>query len=88
MSKSPYGADEKKLHDVFGRAYLAAGGKKASGEGPSKGSHSPWGSIQTVTVLGNEVWSVGTAGHGGIKLSRRLNALIPADFRGKGGWYE
>jgi len=88
MSKNLYGADEKALTDAFGKAFMAAGGKKASGEGPSKGSHSPWGSIQSVTVLGNEVWSVGTAGHGGVKLSRRLNALIPADFRGKGGWYE
>jgi hypothetical protein len=34
------------------------------------------------------VYFVSTAGHGGIKLDRTRNALIPDVFRREGGWYE
>jgi len=34
------------------------------------------------------MWAVSTAGHGGVKVSRRLQEKIPARFRLSGGWYE
>ena len=53
------------------------------------GMNTPWGKAQYVTeIIPNQIVFVGTAGHGGVKLSRKLNAMIPADVRAKGGWYE
>jgi hypothetical protein len=57
-------------------------------EGPKEGGHSPWGSIQHVTVLADGVWSVDTAGHGGLKLSRERQARMPEYMRRSAGWYE
>ena len=48
----------------------------------------PWGESQSVTNIAPGIISVSTAGHGGIKLDRTRNAMIPADARRKGGWYE
>ena len=39
-------------------------------------------------MLAPGAWTLSTAGHGGIKLNRKRNALVPADARAKGGWYE
>lgn len=57
---------------------------------PRAGGRSPWGPIQDVTTFSDPrgAWFVGTAGHGGVKLSRALNATIPEAFRKAGGWYE
>lgn len=53
------------------------------------GMNTPWGKAQDVTtIVDGEIMSVGTSGHGGIKLSRKLNALVPDYMRRKGGWYE
>lgn len=49
---------------------------------------SPWGKVQHETFYAQGVAFVGTAGHGGIKLDRKHNVMIPAIFRRKGGWYE
>lgn len=49
---------------------------------------SPWGAIQDKRELAPGIWSVSTAGHGGIKLSRERNAAMPDYMRNKGGWYE
>lgn len=49
---------------------------------------SPWGHIDHVTKLCNGAWFVSTPGHGGIKLSARLNAKVPDYARAAGGWYE
>lgn len=49
---------------------------------------SPWGAIQDKRELAPGIWSVSTAGHGGIKLSRERNAGIPDYMRNAGGWYE
>jgi hypothetical protein len=49
---------------------------------------SPWGTIQSKQELAPGVWSVSTAGHGGIKLSRERNAAVPDYMRIAGGWYE
>jgi len=51
-------------------------------------AHSPWGAIQTRRELAPGIWSVSTAGHGGIKLSRERNAAVPKYMRSEGGWYE
>ncbi len=51
--------------------------------------YSPWGSVQHVTVIIQEhVISVSTASHGGVKLDRKYNALVPEYMRREGGWYE
>lgn len=49
---------------------------------------SPWGAVQGATELGAGVWSVHTAGHGGIKLSPARNAKVHEALRAAGGWYE
>jgi hypothetical protein len=49
---------------------------------------SPWGAIQTKRELAPGIWTVSTAGHGGVKLSRQRNAAVPAYMRAEGGWYE
>lgn len=49
---------------------------------------SPWGAIQDKRELAPGIWSVSTAGHGGIKLSRERNAAVPDYMRAEGGWYE
>jgi hypothetical protein len=49
---------------------------------------SPWGAIQDKRELAPGIWSVSTAGHGGIKLSCERNAAVPDYMRNEGGWYE
>lgn len=49
---------------------------------------SPWGKVQDATELALGIWGVGTAGHGGIKLSRQRNQEVPDYMRREGGWYE
>jgi hypothetical protein len=55
---------------------------------PKVNGHSPWGWIQSVSELTEGMWLVSTAGHGGIKLSRQMNAKMPKQLRREGGWYE
>jgi hypothetical protein len=52
------------------------------------GKYSPWGYIQDVEKIADGIWSVSTAGHGGIKLDRKHNAAMPDYMRSPGGWYE
>ena len=49
---------------------------------------SPWGEVQYGTELANGIWTVGTAGHGGYKLSSERNALVNEAWRASDGWYE
>ena len=52
-------------------------------------AYSPWGKVQTKEpIIPNKMFQVHTARHGGIKLDRELNKLVPACMRSKGGWYE
>lgn len=53
-----------------------------------RGKSSPWGSIQSASELIPGAWLVHTAGHGGVKLDRKLNARVPESVRRPGGWYE
>ncbi len=53
-----------------------------------EGDRTPWGRADQVEDIAPGVQAVGTSTHGGIKLDRKRNALIPAPFRRGGGWYE
>ncbi len=61
---------------------------KPHAKGPQEGDKSPWGKIDHVSEVAPGIWSVGTPGHGGFKLSRARNARMPSAFRKAGGWYE
>ena len=58
------------------------------------GSHSPWGTIDSVTPLGDEGAAfVTTPGHGGIYLppalaARMPNEIVAASFLGSATWWE
>jgi hypothetical protein len=55
-------------------------------------TNSPWGPVQHQTKLADGIWSVTTAGHGGIKLNDERQGLMPEHWRqtpySKAGWYE
>jgi hypothetical protein len=53
-----------------------------------EGSRSPWGTVDYSSELARGIVSVGTAGHGGIKLSPERNRVIPAGLKERAGWYE
>lgn len=63
-------------------------GVGATEEASVKGKSSPWGKIQDARELVPGAWVVHTAGHGGFKLDRKLNARVPESVRRPGGWYE
>jgi hypothetical protein len=52
------------------------------------GSKTPWGSAQSAQELAPGIWSVSTAGHGGLKLDRARHAQLPPECRREGGWFE
>ncbi|GAB2733332.1 DUF7007 domain-containing protein [Nocardioides pakistanensis] len=51
-------------------------------------SRTPWGAAQTAHHVAPGIVQVSTAGHGGIKVSKERNALIPPALRNNSGWYE
>ncbi|ASN83209.1 DUF7007 domain-containing protein [Deinococcus ficus] len=53
-----------------------------------KPTHSPWGTVQRASEVVPGVWSVSTAGHGGLFIAPELNAQIPEHVRDAQGWYE
>jgi hypothetical protein len=53
-----------------------------------EGMNTPWGKAQSAEQLAPGIFAVSTAGHGGIKLDRKLNSKVPEYMRRKGGWYE
>lgn len=53
-----------------------------------EGMSTPWGRAQQAETICEGIGTVSTAGHGGIKLSRARNALVPEYMRREGGWYE
>ena len=56
--------------------------------GITKKSRTPWGAPQDITENAPGITTVGTPGHGGTKLSKERNRLIPASLRQSSGWYE
>jgi hypothetical protein len=54
----------------------------------NEGDRSPWGTIQEVYPVMEGMEFITTPGHGGLKLSRALNAKMPHYLRNAGGWYE
>lgn len=57
----------------------------ASKEGPK---NTPWGPPQSMEKLDDDIFSVSTAGHGGIFVDRERNLKIPDYMRIASGWYE
>lgn len=53
-----------------------------------KGCATPWGPAQTVTQIGDDIFVVSTASHGGMHLPKAINDRIPDYFRNSEGWYE
>lgn len=53
-----------------------------------KDSKSPWGKVQLAEYITPWLTRVHTAGHGGYKVDRSHNGVIPEYARRKGGWYE
>ena len=52
------------------------------------GTQTPWGKAQEVEYVTPWLTFVSTAGHGGYKVDRSHNGVIPEYLRKKGGWYE
>lgn len=52
------------------------------------GMRSPWGTIDYHRVHAPGIDEVGTAGHGGYKLSRKRQAEVDPRWRQRSGWYE
>ena len=53
-----------------------------------EGMQTPWGKADSATVYADGIGWVGTPSHGGCKLDRKRNAMIPSYMRQAGGWYE
>ena len=53
-----------------------------------EGQRSPWGTIDYVSHWDVGITNVGTAGHGGVKLSPGRNRDVHPAWRRPGGWYE
>lgn len=49
---------------------------------------SPYGAIQTARQIAPGLWSVSTASHGGIQVSRQREAAMPGHLRLSRSWYE
>lgn len=75
------------VHEIFQDILKAVAPDKVfdRSEAPK---YSPWGAVQSATEVAPGLWSVSTAGHGGLKLSRERNAAMPDYMRSPGGWYE
>lgn len=50
--------------------------------------YSPWGEPDHVSKRYPGIFEIGTASHGGFKLSVNMNNRIPMLFRNPGGFYE
>jgi len=53
-----------------------------------EGMRTPWGDADSVKVVADGIGWVGTAGHGGVKLSPAMSRRMPDHMRKPGGWYE
>jgi len=51
-------------------------------------THTPWGQSQHSERIAVGIMSYQTAGHGGVHLTERLNALVPDYMRNDNKWYE
>ena len=48
----------------------------------------PWGRSQSGSMLAPGITQYHTAGHGGVKVIKKLNQQIPTGLRAADGWYE
>ncbi|MDX1744810.1 MAG: hypothetical protein R3324_02635 [Halobacteriales archaeon] len=53
-----------------------------------RGYRTPWGEAQTAYTYAEGVVFYSCAGHGGVKVNKPLNRLIPEPLRNEDGWYE
>lgn len=53
-----------------------------------EGMRTPWGMADSAEIVADGIGHVGTPSHGGMKLDRKRNAMVPAPLRREGGWYE
>ena len=53
-----------------------------------EGMRTPWGKADSVSPIMEGLDFVGTPSHGGVFVSRKRNAIIPAYMRRANGWYE
>jgi len=51
-------------------------------------THTPWGQSQGSNRIAVGIMFYHTAGHGGVHLSPKRNALVPDYMRAEDGWYE
>lgn len=79
----------------YGRRFVrdpevSRGKSRYGGETYDRGSKAstPWGQADAAVVYAKGITSYTTPGHGGFKLSKTLNEVIPADARNENGWYE
>lgn len=56
--------------------------------GVREGTRTPWGTAQWAEEDAPGITAVGTASHGGIKLSRERNRKVHPALRNPSGWYE
>jgi len=56
--------------------------------GVREGMRTPWGAAQYAETVAPGIGVVGSAGHGGTKLSAQRNRAVHPEWRQKGGWYE
>ena len=70
------------IQSIFGASRHISEG---SSDAPKQ---SIWGKVQDSEEVGDGIFSLSTAGHGGYWLAKSQNSKIPAQFRSKGGWYE
>lgn len=49
---------------------------------------SPWGEVQEIIEYRKGLSFYSTAGHGGYRLTKRYNEMIPKEYRNIDGWYE
>jgi hypothetical protein len=53
-----------------------------------EGSRTPWGTADSAHHIAPGIVTVGTPGHGGVKLSPERNKKVPSALRNASGWYE
>lgn len=83
--------DEAGYHDDMDMLDYPRHPEPANGWGEAKvseGSRTPWGEAQYVDQIAPGICAVGTASHGGVKLSPERNRCVPPALRQRGGWYE
>ena len=80
---------------TYGRGFVrdpevSRGKSRYGGETYDRGSKAstPWGQADNAVIYAKGIASYSTPGHGGFKLSKAMNQVIPDYARNENGWYE